>query len=223
MTTLHVVSVFVAADGGGGNLLGVFLDGAQIAPGRRQAVAHELGYSETVFVDEVTGGTASARIFTPGRELRFAGHPTVGTSWLLRREGRQVDVLRVPAGDVATWQDAELTWVRARAAWIHAIEITQLASPAAVDALDPRRESPGYRWAWIDEPAGIIRSRYLASDVGILEDEATGAAAVLMGDLLDRPLLIRQGRGSELHTRPGPEGTVEVGGRVEPAEDRPYD
>jgi predicted PhzF superfamily epimerase YddE/YHI9 len=52
-------------------------------------------------------------------------------------------------------------------------------------------------------------------DIGIGEDEATGAAAVMMGGLLGRPLEINQGVGSVLQVRPGPDGTVEVGGLVE--------
>ena len=50
---------------------------------------------------------------------------------------------------------------------------------------------------------------------GIGEDEATGAAAVRMGGLLARDLDIRQGVGSQLLVHQGPDGTVEVGGRVE--------
>jgi predicted PhzF superfamily epimerase YddE/YHI9 len=49
---------------------------------------------------------------------------------------------------------------------------------------------------------------------GIPEDEATGAAALRIGELLGRPLEIHQGTGSLLHARPGPDGTIEVGGRV---------
>lgn len=78
-----------------------------------------------------------------------------------------------------------------------------------------------YAWAWEDEVAGRIRPRYFASDLGIAEDEATGAAAVVIGDLLGRPLTIRQGVGSELLVRPDPgAGTVDVGGRVELVEVR---
>src|SRR5260221_5637579 len=55
---LNVLRVFLGPDGGGGNLLGVFLDGTSIESGRRHAVAAELGFSETVFVDE--GHDASA-------------------------------------------------------------------------------------------------------------------------------------------------------------------
>jgi PhzF family phenazine biosynthesis protein len=79
MAELHVLRVFAAPDGTGGNPLGVFLDGPAVPEGRRQAVAADLGFSETVFVDDPRSG--GVRIFTPAAELPFAGHPLVGTSW----------------------------------------------------------------------------------------------------------------------------------------------
>ena len=226
MTELHVVRVFGTSDGRGGNPLGVFLDGPAIAAERRQAVAADLGYSETVWVDAVDGRGATIRIFTPGTEMPFAGHPTIGTSWLLRETGRPVDVLHVPAGDVATWADGDLTWIRARAAWAGGrIEPVQFATAAEVDALQPGRlGEPGlYAWAWEDEPAGRIRVRFFATHLGIVEDEATGLGGVVMGDLLGVPLTIRQGLASELHVRPDPAtGFVDVGGLVTPVEMREY-
>jgi predicted PhzF superfamily epimerase YddE/YHI9 len=72
-----------------------------------------------------------------------------------------------------------------------------------------------YVWAWEDEAAGNVRSRYFATDIGIGEDEATGAAAVVIGDRLGRPLIIHQGVGSEIVVRPQVDGTIEIGGRVE--------
>ena len=83
MSQLHLLRVFCAEDGSGGNRLGVFLEGAEVPDDRRQAVAADLGLSETVFVDDTAGGTI--RIFTPAEELDFAGHPSVGTAWLLVR------------------------------------------------------------------------------------------------------------------------------------------
>ena len=222
MTELHVLRVFTGPDGRGGNPLGVFLDGARIPSDRRQAVAIDLGFSETVFVDDPQEG--AIRIFTPGRELPFAGHPTVGTAWLFRESGAPSTVLRPPAGDVPFRHDAERTWVRARPEWVHPIRIEQLASAAEVEgARGGAMGDPGrYIWAWIDEGAGELRSRYFATDVGILEDEATGAAAVVMGGLLRRPITIRQGVGSEILVRPGDDGTIEIGGRVELVETREY-
>jgi predicted PhzF superfamily epimerase YddE/YHI9 len=53
-----------------------------------------------------------------------------------------------------------------------------------------------------------------ASHLGILEDEATGAAAVRITDYLSRDLAITQGKGSQIRTYWNPEGWVKVAGRV---------
>ncbi|GAA2735772.1 hypothetical protein GCM10010360_30190 [Streptomyces nogalater] len=72
-----------------------------------------------------------------------------------------------------------------------------------------------YAWAWEDEAAGRIRARaFPGRDDGTGEDEATGAAALLLTDLLGRALNIVQGRGSQILTAPQPHGWTEVGGRV---------
>ena len=219
-TRLHVLKVFGGSDGRGGNPLGVFLDGGRIPEGRRQAVATDLGYSETVFVDDAAEG--AIRIFTPGRELPFAGHPTVGTAWLLHEHGAPATILRPPAGDVPFRVAGDRAWIRGQARWVHPIVVEQLASAAEVEAAPLQAlGTPGrYVWAWMDEPAGILRSRYFATDVGIVEDEATGAAAVVMGDRLGRPLTIRQGVGSEILVTPQPDGSIEIGGRVQLVEER---
>ncbi len=227
MTTLHVLRVFVGPGGRGGNPLGVFIDGAAIPDDRRQAVAAELGFSETVFVDEIAEGAVRYRIFTPEVELPFAGHPSVGTAWLIRQQGRTVETLRPPAGDVPSWYDAatQLTWIRARYEWAAtAFRVVEYATAAEVEALPmPRPGDPGvYAWAWLDAGSGDIRARCFPNEYGIPEDEATGLAAVQIGGRLARPLTIRQGVGSELHVRPRPDGTVDVGGRCGFLEERPY-
>jgi trans-2,3-dihydro-3-hydroxyanthranilate isomerase len=68
-----------------GNPLAVVLDSDGLDTTRMQAIAREFNLSETVFVSPAVNPvhTASLRIFTPGRELPFAGHPTVGTASLL--------------------------------------------------------------------------------------------------------------------------------------------
>jgi predicted PhzF superfamily epimerase YddE/YHI9 len=218
---LHTLRVFVGPGGGGGNPLGVFLDGGAVSPERRQAVAAELGFSETVFVDDRAIG--ALRIFTPTVELPLAGHPLVGTSWLLAHAGTPVDALRPPAGEVPTWFDGELTWIRARAEWAQMYDIRRLAAPADVDAhAVPGGDAMVEVWAWEDEDAGRVRARVFPNGIGIEEDEATGAAAIQLGALIGRDIVIRQGHGSELHARPGGDGTVAVGGRVELVSERPY-
>ena len=79
-----------------------------------------------------------------------------------------------------------------------------------------------YIWAWEDEVAGRLRSRSFPTNYGILEDEASGAASVVMGDRLGRPLTILQGVGSEIVVRPHDDGTVEIGGRTEIVQRREF-
>ncbi|GAB3205264.1 PhzF family phenazine biosynthesis isomerase [Marinactinospora endophytica] len=219
--TLHVVTVFLGDGGTGGNPLGVFLDAAPLPAATRQRIAADLGFSETVFVEDRS--TAGLRIHTPAVELPLAGHPLVGTSWLLRREGTPVDVLRPPAGDVPTWSEGEWTWIRADPALAPEFDTRQLATPADVDALtEGERGVELHVWAWEDETAGTVRARVFPDGMGIAEGEATGAAALRLGALLNRPLTIHQGRGSRIEVRPDPEGTVRLGGRCALLEKRSY-
>lgn len=71
-----------------GNPLAVFPDAYGIDDIAMQQIARELNLSETVFVFPATSNKSAARlrIFTPGRELPFAGHPTIGTSFVLLDE-----------------------------------------------------------------------------------------------------------------------------------------
>jgi predicted PhzF superfamily epimerase YddE/YHI9 len=223
MAELHVLRVFVAPDGSGGNPLGVFLDGPAVPEGRRQAIATDLGFSETVFVLDPPAGRL--RIFTPAGELPFAGHPLVGTSWLLARKRSAVATLRPPAGEVPTWVDDQgVTWIRGRAEWAPELAFRQLDRVQAVDALTGAPDGLDFVdcWAWEDEAGGGVRARVFASRYGIAEDEATGAAAARLVSRLGRPVTIRQGVGSLLHARPGPDGTADVGGDAVLAEVRDY-
>jgi trans-2,3-dihydro-3-hydroxyanthranilate isomerase len=73
----------------GGNPLAVFTDGRGLDGATMQRVARELNLSETVFVlpPDDPAHTRRLRIFTPGGELPFAGHPTVGTAFVLAQIG----------------------------------------------------------------------------------------------------------------------------------------
>ena len=214
MSELQVLRVFTAETGTGGNPLGVVLDGASVAPSRRQAVARALGFSETVFVDDAPSG--SVRIFTPAAELPFAGHPLVGTAWLLARRGCPVDVLHPPAGDVPARVEGELAFVAGRPEWAPRFEFFELSSAADVEELEgsPEGHDMGYAYAWIDRSAGLVRARSFPARLGIEEDEATGAAAVRLGAQIGRDLRIRQGHGSLIEVHPREDGMVEIGGRV---------
>src|SRR5919109_1150272 len=67
-----------------GNQLAVFTDARETPEGLLQRLARELNFSETVFVSPpAAGGHARMRIFTPTTEVPFAGHPTLGTAFVL--------------------------------------------------------------------------------------------------------------------------------------------
>jgi trans-2,3-dihydro-3-hydroxyanthranilate isomerase len=67
-----------------GNQVAVFTDAREIPEDKLQPIAREMNYSETVFVYKPEGeGHARIRIFTPTAELPFAGHPTLGTAFIL--------------------------------------------------------------------------------------------------------------------------------------------
>src|SRR5215469_7807170 len=73
----------------GGNQLAVFLDGRGLSTRAMQAIAREINFSESTFLlpPEDSTHTRRVRIFTPGKEVPFAGHPTVGTAAVLAQRG----------------------------------------------------------------------------------------------------------------------------------------
>jgi trans-2,3-dihydro-3-hydroxyanthranilate isomerase len=85
-----------------GNQLGVFPHADAVAEDRMQRIARELGFSETVFVLSAReGGDVRARIFTPTAELPFAGHPVLGTAFVVGEErGGDAVALETGAGVV---------------------------------------------------------------------------------------------------------------------------
>src|SRR5579875_2488091 len=95
----------------GGNPLAVFFDAGELSSREMQSIAREMNLSETVFLlpPARSDCVARARIFTPGTELPFAGHPTIGTAFVLATHGL------VPAG--ATEFALEEASVRCRCAW----------------------------------------------------------------------------------------------------------
>src|SRR3954468_3346366 len=93
----------------GGNQLAVFPEAEGLSDDEMQAIAREMNFSESTFVLPPTDPTADARvrIFTPGRELPFAGHPVVGTAFVLARERGKSDLrLELKIGTLDVQADA---------------------------------------------------------------------------------------------------------------------
>lgn len=103
-----------------GNALAVFFDANGLDVETMQKVARETNLSETTFVfpAERPDTTARVRIFTPAKEMDFAGHPTIGTAWVLRETGivktdARAFALGENVGPVGIRvDDEEIVWLR---------------------------------------------------------------------------------------------------------------
>ena len=85
--TFSIVDVF-AEKKYAGNQLAVFRNAGSLSSDEMQQIAREINFSETTFIlsDEQRDGGFDVRIFTPGEEVPFAGHPTLGTAHIIREE-----------------------------------------------------------------------------------------------------------------------------------------
>lgn len=215
---VNALRVFTDRDGKFGHPLWVVSAGAA-ALHERQRIASALGYGETIFIDDPRPGSGPVRaaIFTPAVDVVFSGHAAVGAAWWLRRRGAPIRSLALKAGVVDVYYAGGVVIVEVFAQWTPDIALQELISPHDVVDADPGDYCDGvshYLWAWIDKTAGDIRSRAFAPEIGLGEDEATGAAAIRITEYLGRDLTIRQGAGSVIHTWCRPRGWVAIGGRV---------
>lgn len=173
MTRLAWVDVF-AAGPMTGNPLAVVLDAGEWPASRMQGFAAELGISETAFVlPPEAGGDHRVRIFTPLRELPVAGHPMVGTAWVLRAAGRIGETARLETG-------AGILAVRVQ----ESVATTELAPPEAGALVDgaeagraagarPLPDPPPRVWS-----AGVPQLMLRVADLDALTAARPDAAAL---------------------------------------------
>lgn len=106
-----------------GNQLAVFTDIDTLSDQEMQQIAKEMNYSETTFItsENVKNGGYDVRIFTPKEELPFAGHPTLGTAYILQQEViKQIDekiILNLKVGQIPVSfhyrdQSTDLLWMQ---------------------------------------------------------------------------------------------------------------
>ncbi len=111
----HQVDVFTR-EPFGGNPLAVFPDAEGLDATTMQKIAREMNCSETTFVlpPSTSDVTARVRIFTPGQELPFAGHPTIGTAFVLDALGRissDAFAFEMGVGPVSLRREAPMYWM----------------------------------------------------------------------------------------------------------------
>jgi len=215
--TFQVVNVFVDQEGDFGNPVGIVVDEDQkISASNRQKMATKIGFSEAVFINNLAKGSVS--IFNPHEEVQFAGHALVGAAWFIRNYlGKPIKNLMCAGLSISTWQEKDLTWIRALKDKLPPWHLVQLDKNKEIENLsvkDNPYQEHTLMWSWIDKDKGLIRARTFAPDWGIPEDEANGSGSMKLATMLEQPIEILHGLGSIIYAKPFKNGLVDVGGRV---------
>ncbi len=147
----YIVDVF-AVEKYTGNQLAVFIDAAALSEVQMQRLAKEINYSETTFITstDLRDGGYDVRIFTPNKELPFAGHPTLGTAYIIQRKIINQPVekvnLNLKVGQIpVTWHQTvdadEVLWMRQNPPTFHQILQSSALAPVLgleLDEIDSR-------------------------------------------------------------------------------------
>ncbi|MBM7603659.1 trans-2,3-dihydro-3-hydroxyanthranilate isomerase [Metabacillus crassostreae] len=112
----YIVDVF-AEEKYKGNQLAVFNEIGDLTSEEMQQIAKETNFSETTFISGVDkDGGYHVRIFTPNEEVPFAGHPTLGTSYIIRKElmkkSQDRVTLKLKVGDIPVTFDDSIIWMK---------------------------------------------------------------------------------------------------------------
>lgn len=149
--TFYIVDVF-AVEKYSGNQLAVFTDASALSDKQMQRIAKEINYSETTFItsSELIDSGYNVRIFTPNKELPFAGHPTLGTAYIIQQTIINKPVatinLNLKVGQIpVTWHNTadagEVLWMRQNPPTFQERLNASALAPVlglAVDEIDPR-------------------------------------------------------------------------------------
>lgn len=214
---VRLFRVFTDSKGDCGDLASVIIDeGRHIPDNKRQEMAREINTGETAFINDITTGSIS--IMHPQGEIDFAGVAALATSWLLTKlGGKPAGQMHGCGGAITTWQDDDLTWVRASLATMPPWNYKQLESPEAVERIilkETKTVEHTMMWAWLDETKGLIRARTFAIDWDIPEAQGNGSGSMVLAAKLGRAIEIKHGEGSIIFAKPAPGDYADIGGRV---------
>jgi trans-2,3-dihydro-3-hydroxyanthranilate isomerase len=151
--TFYVVDVF-AEERYTGNQLAVFRRARALPDTEMQRIAKEMNFSETTFIlsDEKRNGGYDVRIFTPKTELPFAGHPTLGTAYVIQREivkePVETIILNLKVGQIPvtfsySGNDADILWMKQiQPTFGQTFETESISQVLSLDAEDIDRRFP---------------------------------------------------------------------------------
>ncbi len=213
----HMLCVFVDEEGKFGDLASVVIDESKhISDKRRLAITQKLNTGETVFINNIS--QANITIMHPQGEIDFAGVAALGTAWLMSElSGAPIKTMQGRAGDIVTWQENDITWVRTDLATMPAWHHKQLRTARDIENIkleDTTDIEHTMFWAWLDKAKGIIRARTFASDWDIPEAQGNGSGSMMLASILNKDIQIKHGLGSIIHAKPAPNNCADIGGRV---------
>ncbi|NMC35925.1 PhzF family phenazine biosynthesis protein [Candidatus Beckwithbacteria bacterium] len=215
---MNIVNVFTDKLGKYGNPLGIIIDEKKFFNKvKRQQIALASGFSEIVFINNIQKRDIS--IFSPQREIPFAGHAVIGAAYFLDQEYKKpVKQLISMRTKIKTWAKNRLMWVRGDLSITPPWNLEQVVNTLQLEKITVKQASSKKHtliWSWIDKNKAIIRARTFASDWGISEDEANGSGAMKLTIKLGRDLTIHHGQGSVIYTKISTiSGFIDLGGRV---------
>lgn len=114
----YIVDVFTNTKYAG-NQLAVFMNAEALKTTEMQQIATEINFAESTFVTSIDEkkNAVAIKIFTPAHEMKFAGHPIIGTSWVLLNKVFEKNAntleLQVPIGGIKVKQENDLIWLKA--------------------------------------------------------------------------------------------------------------
>lgn len=146
-----IVDVF-AEEKYAGNQLAVFTSAGTISDVQMQRIAKEMNYSETTFITsaDMREGGYDVRIFTPEQELPFAGHPTLGTAYVLQQEIIKQQVknitLNLQVGQIPVTlnyadEEVDVLWMQQKPPTFHQLFTAETLAPVLnlrIDEIDSR-------------------------------------------------------------------------------------
>lgn len=182
--TLHIVDVF-AEQRYAGNPLAVVTRADSLSSEQMQAIAAEINYSETTFVGSTVNadGSHPVRMFTPAREIAFAGHPILGTAWVIRHENPtppasvvlDLQVGPVPVVFEADTQGREVCWFTAPPITLgptcasEPIAAALGLSPGDIDPAGPVQQCGAGTAAMVVPLRSLAALRRCALDLGVYQ------------------------------------------------------
>ncbi|MCR4329373.1 MAG: PhzF family phenazine biosynthesis protein [Candidatus Roizmanbacteria bacterium] len=218
MSSMKIAHVFTNESGGYGNPVGIIVDETRVFNNdERQRMASESGFSEVVFINNIKARNIS--IFSPKRQIPFAGHALVGVAHFLHKEYVLPVTHMVSMNNIIVVKsESELTWVRGDLSILPPWNYEELANSTLVDTISREQallKKHTMVWSWIDKNEGTIHARTFANDWGIPEDEANGSGSMKLAAHLGKNLIIHHGKGSIIYAKSSTTGFAEVGGRVQ--------